>query len=88
MSRVRASLGSSTGSAIQTATGYAERLQCMCHHGLITEDQASEVIERVQNGDQTVEDAIEELQESCPCGFFIPSRARRILKSASNEPAP
>jgi hypothetical protein len=63
--------------------GHAERLRDMCHHGFITEEQAHEVIERILNGDQTVEDAVEELQNNCPCGLFLPSRARRILNGAS-----
>ena len=45
-----------------------ERLQGMCHHGFITEERAQEVIERIQNGHQTVDEAVEELKESCPCG--------------------
>ena len=66
--------------------GQAERLQGMCNHGFITEERAHEVIERIQNGDQTVDEAVEELQESCPCGLFLPSRAKRILSSVAAPP--
>ncbi len=61
-----------------------ERLQGMCHHGFITEERAQEVIERIQNGHQTVDEAVEELKESCPCGLFLPSRARRILNGPAS----
>jgi hypothetical protein len=62
--------------------GHAQRLRGMCNHGLISEEQAQEVIDRIRAGSQSVETAIEELQESCTCGLFLPSRARRILNSA------
>lgn len=63
--------------------GHAERISGMCSHGLISEERAMEVVERVKNGDQTIEAAIAELQENCSCGLFLPSRARRILNAAS-----
>lgn len=59
----------------------------MCNHGLISEEQAEEVIVRVQQGDQSIDGAIEELQQTCSCGLFLPSRARRILSVASIRPA-
>lgn len=65
----------------------AVRLVSMCNHGLISEEQAEEVIVRVQQGDQSIDGAIEELQQTCSCGLFLPSRARRILSVASIRPA-
>lgn len=62
--------------------GHAQRLRGMCNHGLISEEQAQEVIEKIQRGNQSIEGAIEELQENCTCGLFLPSRARRILNAA------
>ncbi len=61
---------------------HAQRLRGMCNHGLISEEQAQEVINKIRTRNQSVEGAIEELQENCTCGLFLPSRARRILNSA------
>lgn len=80
------------GEAISSAhaldtLGHAQRLRGMCNHGLISEERAQEVIERIQTGSQSVDDAIVELQEDCTCGLFIPSRARRILNAARVDTA-
>lgn len=69
------------------SSAHAQRLRGMCNHGLISEERAQEVIERIQTGSQSVEDAIVELQEDCTCGLFIPSRARRILNAARADTA-
>lgn len=61
---------------------HTERLQGMCCHGLISEERAQDVIASVQAGDQSIEEAIQMLQEECTCGLFIPARARRILNAA------
>jgi len=61
--------------------GHAQRLRGMCNHGLISEELAQEVIEKIQSGDQSIDGAIDEFQESCNCGLLLPSRARRILNS-------
>lgn len=79
MPKANASRRTKFSSESNAYPGQAERLQEMCHHGFITEERAHEVIERIQNGDQTVDEAVEELKESCPCGLFLASRARRIL---------
>lgn len=81
-SSVNRSATISSGS--DTSLGQIERLQAMCHHGFITEERAFEVIERIQSGGQTVDEAVEELKDNCPCGLFLPSRARRILNGPAS----
>jgi hypothetical protein len=61
---------------------HTERLQGMCCHGLISEELAQDIVASIQSGQQSVEEAIQKLQEECTCGLFLPSRARRILNAA------
>lgn len=78
---------SSTSDAGQAlvSIGHAQRIRGMCNHGLISEERAQDLIDQIRTGDQSVEGAIEQLQENCTCGLFLPSRARRILNAATTE---
>lgn len=67
---------------VLNSTEHVERVQGICCHGLISEDLAKEIIVQIRAGNQSVEGAIEQLQEDCTCGLFLPSRARRILNAA------
>jgi hypothetical protein len=57
----------------------------MCNHGLISEEYAQMVIREVAEGRRCPESAIEELQETCSCGFFLPSRAKRIFREVKQQ---
>ncbi|WP_373059412.1 hypothetical protein [Zunongwangia sp. H14] len=55
-------------------------LSTMCGHGMVSFNMAKKMIEMVQEGRRSSEDAANTLLRFCPCGIYNSDRAKRILE--------
>ena len=60
-------------------------LSTMCGHGMISHSLVKKMIDWVQEGRRTPEQAVTYLTRFCSCGVFNPSRARRVLEDARTK---
>jgi hypothetical protein len=59
------------------------RLSTMCGHGMISHGIARKMIDRVESGRTTAEEAARLLARFCVCSVFNPTRAARVLNGDS-----
>jgi hypothetical protein len=63
-------------------------LSTMCGHGMVSHSLAKKMIDWVKEGRRTPEQAVSYLARFCSCGVFNPSRAKRVLQDAIDNPRP
>ena len=63
-------------------------LSTMCGHGMVSHSLAKKMIDWVKEGRRTPEQAVSYLARFCSCGVFNPSRAKRVLPDAIDNPGP
>lgn len=61
-------------------------LSTMCGHGMVSHSLAKKMIDWVKEGRRTPEQAVSYLARFCSCGVFNPSRAKRVLQDAIDNP--
>ena len=54
-------------------------IMTMCGHGMISSNLIQKMIDQVQSGEKTPEEAAEELAKPCVCGIFNVHRATELL---------
>ena len=60
-------------------------LATMCGHGMISVSLAKKMIDWVQEGRRTPDQAVTYMARFCSCGVYNPSRAKRILEDARGK---
>jgi hypothetical protein len=55
-------------------------LSTMCGHGMVSSNLAKKMLDLVQEGRRSPEEAAATLARFCPCGAYNPVRARRLLE--------
>ncbi|MGB9701023.1 MAG: hypothetical protein ACPL5I_16745 [Thermodesulfobacteriota bacterium] len=56
----------------------------MCGHAMVSPDLVKHLLEEVQEGKRSLEEAAVELSRLCDCGVFNPARAAKIMKKMLN----
>lgn len=59
----------------------------MCGHGLIAPALAKDTLQKVKDGNMSIDKAVVRLGTPCVCGFFNPERAQEILERHTRPPA-
>ncbi len=59
--------------------GQVLQLSTMCGHGMVSSALAARMLDLVQEGRRSPDEAAVALARFCPCGAFNPSRAKRLL---------
>jgi hypothetical protein len=60
--------------------GKVLELSTMCGHGMVSSNLARKMIDMVNQGRRSPEEAAKTMARFCPCGVYNPARAKRLLE--------